>query len=193
MARYRVGCTGAVRAHSSLEHPGGVRLTAPGFPAWKPRHACGVALPLDGMQRGVLPGRWLDIASACGHLHPPMPSTFPEGPYNDADTARLDILVEAMGRRNFGCEEGGWDLKGLQSSLVTLNGESAGAKHAPRETGGEGWWQTCILPGPGWGRPRLHLLNRSRNPLGCAPPKRCSSPSNFGLSRSGARSGSFLI
>ncbi|KAL6780686.1 hypothetical protein ACKKBF_B12155 [Auxenochlorella protothecoides x Auxenochlorella symbiontica] len=63
-----------------------------------------------------------------GRMHRGSPTTLQlgasrRGPYNDADTARLDILVEAMGRRNFGCEEGGWDLKGLQSSLVTLNGE----------------------------------------------------------------------
>ena len=33
--------------------------------------------------------------------------------------ARLDIVVEAMGRSNFGCE---WDFKGLQSRKVTING-----------------------------------------------------------------------
>ena len=31
----------------------------------------------------------------------------------------LDILVSAMGRLNFGC---GWDVKGLTSPQVTLNG-----------------------------------------------------------------------
>ncbi|PSC67692.1 Beta-galactosidase 17 [Micractinium conductrix] len=36
---------------------------------------------------------------------------------------QLDILVEGMGRVNFGCDQGGWDHKGLTSSNVTLNGE----------------------------------------------------------------------
>ena len=31
----------------------------------------------------------------------------------------LDLLVSAMGRLNFGC---GWDVKGLTSPLVSLNG-----------------------------------------------------------------------
>jgi len=34
----------------------------------------------------------------------------------------LDILVEAVGRQNFGCDTGGWDFKGLQSPKVQLNG-----------------------------------------------------------------------
>ena len=34
----------------------------------------------------------------------------------------LDILVEALGRVNFGC---GWDYKGLTSPDVKLNGELA--------------------------------------------------------------------
>jgi hypothetical protein len=34
----------------------------------------------------------------------------------------LDILVEAVGRQNFGCDTGGWDFKGLQSPDVQLNG-----------------------------------------------------------------------
>eukprot|EP00887_Chlorella_sp_A99_P001001 scaffold5.g1001.t1 len=39
------------------------------------------------------------------------------------ELVHLDILVEAMGRQNFGCDVGGWDLKGLQSSTVRLNDE----------------------------------------------------------------------
>lgn len=31
----------------------------------------------------------------------------------------LDIVVEALGRSNFGCD---WDFKGLQNGNVTLNG-----------------------------------------------------------------------
>jgi beta-galactosidase len=36
---------------------------------------------------------------------------------------QLDILVEAMGRQNFGCDTGNWDWKGLTSQNVTLNGK----------------------------------------------------------------------
>ncbi|KAL4450728.1 hypothetical protein ABPG77_001084 [Micractinium sp. CCAP 211/92] len=36
---------------------------------------------------------------------------------------QLDILVEAMGRVNFGCDTGGWDFKGLTSGNVTLGGQ----------------------------------------------------------------------
>jgi hypothetical protein len=37
----------------------------------------------------------------------------------------LDVVVEAMGRRNFGCDPplGAWDTKGLQSTDVRLNGK----------------------------------------------------------------------
>ena len=35
----------------------------------------------------------------------------------------LEIMVEGMGRSNFGCEEGGWDTKGLQSTDIRLNGK----------------------------------------------------------------------
>lgn len=35
----------------------------------------------------------------------------------------LDILVEAVGRQNFGCADYGWDLKGLTSPDVKLGGE----------------------------------------------------------------------
>ena len=36
----------------------------------------------------------------------------------------LDIVVEAMGRQNFGCKAfGSWDSKGLQNENVTFNGE----------------------------------------------------------------------
>ncbi|KAL4433782.1 hypothetical protein ABPG75_000223 [Micractinium tetrahymenae] len=38
------------------------------------------------------------------------------------DSLQLDILVEAMGRANFGCDTGGWDFKGLTSKNVTLDG-----------------------------------------------------------------------
>lgn len=50
------------------------------------------------------------------------PST--AGPAGDGgEPVYLDILVQAMGRQNFGCEVGGWDLKGLQTANLTLNGE----------------------------------------------------------------------
>ncbi|KAK9809058.1 hypothetical protein WJX72_008691 [[Myrmecia] bisecta] len=39
---------------------------------------------------------------------------------DDGPTLQLDIVVEAMGRVNFGCPS--WDLKGLQSKDVKLNG-----------------------------------------------------------------------
>jgi beta-galactosidase len=39
----------------------------------------------------------------------------------------LDVVVEAMGRRNFGCDPplGAWDTKGLQSTDVRINGKLA--------------------------------------------------------------------
>lgn len=69
---------------------------------------------------------------------PPSPSASP-GSANDVPLAlllilplagsgrrpvRLDILVQAVGRQNFGCLEGGWDFKGLTSPEVKLDGES---------------------------------------------------------------------
>ena len=44
--------------------------------------------------------------------------TLPAAPEGNAD-AVLDILVEALGRVNFGCE---WDFKGLTSPDIRLNG-----------------------------------------------------------------------
>ena len=44
--------------------------------------------------------------------------TLPAAAGGNAD-ATLDILVEALGRVNFGCE---WDFKGLTSPDVRLNG-----------------------------------------------------------------------
>ena len=44
--------------------------------------------------------------------------TLPATARRDGDTT-LDILVEALGRVNFGCE---WDFKGLTSPDVRLNG-----------------------------------------------------------------------
>ena len=47
--------------------------------------------------------------------------TLPALPSRDAASpVRLDILVQAMGRQNFGCGGGGWDLKGLQSERIQL-------------------------------------------------------------------------
>lgn len=42
--------------------------------------------------------------------------------------ATLEIMVEAMGRRNFGCENGGWDTKGIQSTDIRLNGKFTNPK-----------------------------------------------------------------
>ena len=49
-----------------------------------------------------------------------------------ADAAKLSILVEAMGRVNFGCV---WDFKGLQSPQVRLNGEPCHCHSAVRAPG----------------------------------------------------------
>lgn len=40
-------------------------------------------------------------------------------PGSDPSTIPLDVVVQAVGRSNFGCD---WDTKGLQSPNVTLNG-----------------------------------------------------------------------
>jgi len=44
---------------------------------------------------------------------------------NSNSSMTLDVVVEAMGRRNFGCDPplGAWDTKGLQSTDVRLNGK----------------------------------------------------------------------
>lgn len=40
------------------------------------------------------------------------------------DVLQLDVLVHAMGRQNFGCDMyGAWDLKGLQTRNVKIDGE----------------------------------------------------------------------
>mmetsp|Transcript_13310 Transcript_13310/g.40276 ORF Transcript_13310/g.40276 Transcript_13310/m.40276 type:complete len:730 (-) Transcript_13310:513-2702(-) len=41
-------------------------------------------------------------------------------PGSDPSTIPLDVVVQAVGRSNFGCD---WDTKGLQSPNVTLNGK----------------------------------------------------------------------
>ena len=35
------------------------------------------------------------------------------------------LPLQAVGRQNFGCDQGGWDFKGLTSQNVTLNGAPA--------------------------------------------------------------------
>lgn len=48
-----------------------------------------------------------------------------------AGRVQVDILVEGMGRQNFGCTQHQYDTKGLQSTHVTLNGTAG--------VGGSGW------------------------------------------------------
>ena len=49
---------------------------------------------------------------------------------NNTMVMQLDILVEAHGRQNGGCGLEGFDLKGLQSDNVTLNGKSVCASYS---------------------------------------------------------------
>jgi beta-galactosidase len=52
-----------------------------------------------------------------------LPATAPANIQSD-EKVTLDILVEAMGRQNFGCDAfGAWDFKGLQSPKIRLNGK----------------------------------------------------------------------
>ncbi|KAI7843402.1 hypothetical protein COHA_003000 [Chlorella ohadii] len=68
---------------------------------------------------GELAGR-LDRSEPATNLTLPARHTQGKGKGNHI---QLDILVEAMGRQNFGCDTGNWDWKGLTSQNVTLNGK----------------------------------------------------------------------
>ncbi len=48
-----------------------------------------------------------------------------KGKESGSSSLTMDVVVEAMGRRNFGCDPpiGVWDTKGLQSTDVRLNGK----------------------------------------------------------------------
>lgn len=47
----------------------------------------------------------------------------------DKTAAVLDIVVEAQGRQNFGCDRSGYDFKGIQpNSSVNLNGMVSSSK-----------------------------------------------------------------
>ena len=71
--------------------------------------------------------RWLENGVLTETREPPLrfdgEQRSDSGSSVHSSSSTLDIIVEAMGRKNFGCEEGGWDKKGLQSTDVRVNGE----------------------------------------------------------------------
>lgn len=79
---------------------------------------------------------------------------------------RLDVLVEGVGRQNFGCDTGGWDTKGLQSPDVMFNG---GRGNAAQEQGLHSLGAS-VVGEHGWGAAAARQAGRSPHvgPLGSA-------------------------
>lgn len=89
----------------------------------QPEALLDISMPVHDYATIFLDGRKVASIDRNGGSHVQL-LNLPQYTLGMNENVRLDIVVEAMGRQNFGCNGfGSWDFKGLQSNLVHLNGK----------------------------------------------------------------------